>query len=358
MAHEQLRQSTFAAVNFQKILTELSAGDPSTELQSYTAFIGTANNSALFYVTIVQTFSMETDSTISQSDQNVTKTGKFQRVLHYDVSIACLLAGEIKSVSSSFRHIPAASVLQRSLELQYLCISSERFLSVGSLEFEIQHEYEDMSIVPAEPQDNVFDQAVNKFRSRAHPLSYTKPETSIAAVVEKQYRSSYAIFNESDAHTNPSLSEDGTSAHFVVIGETSAQDDYHVFQASKRIIKRASKDSEREANQFEVFLFVFDAGSNEIPWMIHTTTGGDISKSRAAIPGTSWALHPSLPLLVWLLPGHRLRVSNFESSDPPITLAGRKAHFIFKFSLTVLQSRSMSRWSQRKPSSSLPMGDT
>ena len=73
-------------------------------------------------------------------------------------------------------------------------------------------------------------------------------------------------------------------------------------------------------------LFIYDEDTDDITWMLHTTTGGDISASRESVPETAWALHPTLPLLAWLLPGHRLRISNIEGHAAPLTIAGKSSN--------------------------------
>jgi hypothetical protein len=51
--------------------------------------------------------------------------------------------------------------------------------------------------------------------------------------------------------------------------------------------------------------------------------------SRNPFPEVAWTLHHELPLLVWLLPGHQLRLSNIKSHKSPITISG-KFHPIVK----------------------------
>ncbi len=147
---------------------------------------------------------------------------------------------------------------------------------------------------------------------------------STVGFVEKFSRIRYAIFEDAEIHfENLASPLENSRGSFRVQGDTFTEDHRHIFQVSRPLVKKFTKNKDREAWQFETFLFVYDEINEDITWMVHTTTGGDIAGSRKDRPETAWALHPDLPLLVWLLPGHRLRISNIETYDAPITIAGR-----------------------------------
>jgi len=121
------------------------------------------------------------------------------------------------------------------------------------------------------------------------------------------------------------LSADQTNT-FIIKGDTSTQEIQHVFQVSRQLRSSSGQFEHREASQCEICLFIYDEDTDDITWMLHTTTGGDISASRESVPETAWALHPTLPLLAWLLPGHRLRISNIEGHAAPLTIAGKSSN--------------------------------
>ncbi|OBT83697.1 hypothetical protein VE02_07573 [Pseudogymnoascus sp. 03VT05] len=134
----------------------------------------------------------------------------------------------------------------------------------------------------------------------------------------------YTIFEEALIHfEGSSLPSEASFSSFTMKGDTLAEDYRHVFQISRPIVKTPAEDSKREARQFEIVLFVYDEANDKVTWMTHGNTGGDNDGSRNPFPEAAWALHHELPLLVWLLPGHQLRLSNVESHKSPITIVGK-----------------------------------
>ena len=78
-----------------------------------------------------------------------------------------------------------------------------------------------------------------------------------------------------------------------------------------------------ECRRYEIFLSVYSDLTDEITWMIHTISAGEADGQVSSIPKTSWALHPSLPLIAWFVAGQKLRLSHLELAAPPITLTGK-----------------------------------
>ncbi|KLU91842.1 hypothetical protein MAPG_10791 [Magnaporthiopsis poae ATCC 64411] len=78
---------------------------------------------------------------------------------------------------------------------------------------------------------------------------------------------------------------------------------------------------QREAQFFEVYLTVFDEHRQELSWMVNATTAGRIAEAGASsVPNVAWAMHPTQPLLAWMLPGHRVRLSHIGSSRHPLNI--------------------------------------
>ncbi|OBT49621.1 hypothetical protein VE04_10080, partial [Pseudogymnoascus sp. 24MN13] len=153
----------------------------------------------------------------------------------------------------------------------------------------------------------------------------------------------YTIFEDALIHIEGSgLPSEAYFSSFTMKGDTLAEDHRHVFQISRPIIKTIVEDSNREAGQFEIVIFVYDEENDKVTWMTHGNTGGDIAGSRNPYPEAAWALHHELPLLVWLLPGHQLRLSNIESHKSPVTIAGKSHSTTLTIETDVIQAMKFS----------------
>lgn len=239
----------------------------------------------------------------------------------YEISVACLLAGDDQARSFSVAYSPPPATFCPLINHQYACAADESSISLGVLELEISHEYENMSFTITDPSESILQRAIECFMLRAHPFEYAISDTSAVGFLHNAAAERHMIYTKMEMKfEDASTSEEATNS-FVVKGQTSTEDTRHVFQVSRRLNGSPNKD--REAGQFEICLFIYDKDVEDITWMVHTTTGGDISGSRERVPETSWALHGDLSLFAWLLPGHRLRISNIESHEAPITTAGR-----------------------------------
>jgi hypothetical protein len=234
------------------------------------------------------------------------------------------MAGETEAVSSKIKHILSPTIQYPSLETQYICVTDENHISLGCLELDIYHAYNGMALSIHDPNDSTFQRALRAFKRRAHPLNDPKPSPESVALIKRSANSRYSIFDNAEIHFDgtDTLSTEDTGS-FLIKGSSTVQENLHVFQFSRRLNTNQTKDRNREARQWEVYLCVYDAELDNISWLLHTNTGGEISGSRAISLETSWALHPQLPLLVWLLPGHRLRISNIKSHESPVTIAGK-----------------------------------
>jgi hypothetical protein len=181
-----------------------------------------------------------------------------------------------------------------------------------------------MALSIQDPNGSIFQRALRAFKRRAHPLNDPNPSLESVASIKGSPNSRYSIFENAEIHFDgtDALSTEDTCS-FLIKGSSTGRENLHVFQFSRRLDTNQTKDRDREARQWEVNLCVYDAELDNISWLLHTNTGGEIFGSRAKSLETSWALHPQLPLLVWLLPGHRLRISNIESHDSPVTIAGK-----------------------------------
>ena len=110
---------------------------------------------------------------------------------------------------------------------------------------------------------------------------------------------------------------------FLASNVTTVAHDQYFIQITRPMEGSVSDPHAREANQFEVFLCIFDQKTESFRWVMHTTTAGGIRPSLDAIPEAVWSHHPTLPLLFWTLPGHAFRVSYLHSSCSPINVAGK-----------------------------------
>lgn len=320
MGHEQMRD--LAVVNNRKILTEFDTKHLHSELQTFSVLLASPTGSVAFRikVSIVPT---ESDNGALMQTDHLKMTISEYRDINYEISVDCLMSGENQATFGTVRLVTFLTTYYPPLDLQYMCVADETSISLGCIELDIDHKYEEMSISVRDPNEAVFQRALRSFKSRAHPLKAPNSASTTVEFFGKDLTTRYAIFDDTEISFDGfSSSREESIGSFTANGETTVQDNRHIFQFSRRLNKNLTKDRDREAYQFEVFLCVYDATRDDISWMMHTTTGGEIPLSRNIIPETAWALHPHLPLLAWLLPGHKLRISNLESHESPISIAG------------------------------------
>ncbi|PVH72339.1 hypothetical protein DL98DRAFT_610936 [Cadophora sp. DSE1049] len=290
-------------------------------LQCFSALIRSHSGFATFYVRIsVDISNINTQHSSGPAD--VDAELRARRSITYEISIACLWEGEQQARNFSVRHSPSSMTCQPQIGRQFACSSDERSISLGFLELEISHDDESLPVLVRDAGDVLFQRVIECFRLRSHPLKHDSTEASAVGVVDNGAIPRYIIFAESQMNFEDmsTLSEDHADT-FIIKGDTSTQGSQHIFQVSRQLKGSLGRFEHREATQYEVCLFVYDEDTEDITWMLHTTTGGDISGSRERLPESAWALHPELPLLAWLLPGHRLRISNIEGHGAPLTIA-------------------------------------
>ncbi|KAK0130235.1 hypothetical protein ONS96_000758 [Cadophora gregata f. sp. sojae] len=320
--HEQLKTLSRPNTNSNIVSEPPTISAKAHPLQCFCALVRSQTGSATFHIRIsVYAANKNTDNLIDGST-DMTAESEVCQSITYDISISCLLAGEEQARNFSVTYSPSPMTCQPRIESQLTCSSDENSISLGFLELEVSHDDESHSILVNNAGDSLFHRAMERFRLGSHPLKTPITETTAVAVIHNAATPRYVIFTESQMNF-----EDMSTVHeddadcFIFKGDTSLQDSQHVFQVSRKLKSSSEQFEHREATQFEVCLFVYDEETEDISWMLHTTTGGDISGSRERLPETAWALHQELPLLAWLLPGHRLRISNIEGYGAPLTIA-------------------------------------
>jgi hypothetical protein len=324
MTHEKMKESISNVIESRTVGIDRHTKDPHRELEEFSVLLASPGGSAAYHIR-VSIYSSESENRTLVQRKKPTKSAVIvSDVLGYEISVVCLIAGETEAVSSTIKHILSPTIQYPPLETQYICVTDENHISLGCLELDIYHAYDGMALSIQDPNDSVFQRALRAFKRRAHPLNDSNPSPESVALIKRSPNSRYSIFDDAEIHFDGSdaLSTEDTGS-FLTKGSSTGQENRHVFQFSRRLDTNHTKDRDREARQWEVHLCVYDAELDNISWLLHTNTGGEISGSRNISLETSWALHPQLPLLVWLLPGHRLRISNIESHNSPVTIAGK-----------------------------------
>jgi hypothetical protein len=323
MDHNQLRDSTHSLLEHRDSSDEFKVASRviSCAVEPIFAVLFSPSGSAMFHLQL------------SLNPEDPTASGDS----FYELSVACFLAGETQVTSSSIKFVVSRGFTNAPSATQHICSSDEGSISLGPIEVVIDHGYEEISIAVRDPAVSIFQRALGAFRHCAHPLSAPPSDMSTIGFVNKMSATRYTIFENALIHIEGSgLPSEAYFSSFTMKGDTLAEDHRHVFQISRPIIKTIVEDSNREAGQFEIVIFVYDEENDKVTWMTHGNTGGDIAGSRNPYPEAAWALHHELPLLVWLLPGHQLRLSNIESHKSPVTIAG-KSHSTVKL---IIEARS------------------
>ncbi|OBT69193.1 hypothetical protein VE03_01933 [Pseudogymnoascus sp. 23342-1-I1] len=289
MDHNQLRDSTSSLLENRGSFRQFKSADGiighAVELVSAVLF--SPSGSAMFHIQL------------SSNPKDSTDGGDFL----YELSIECFLTGETQVTSSSIKLVVPRDLINAPSAIEHICSSDEGSISLGPIEVDIEHGYEEISIELRDPAVSVFQKALDAFRHCAHPLRAPPSDISTVGFVKTTSNTRYVIFEDALIHVEGSgLPSGASSGSFTMKGDTLAEDHQHVFQISRRVVRNLTKDSEREARQFETVIFVYDEESDKVTWMTHGNTGGDIGRSRNPFPEAAWALHHELPLLAWLLP--------------------------------------------------------
>jgi hypothetical protein len=324
MTHEKMKESISNVIESRTMGINRHAKDPERELKELSVLLASPDGSATYHIRVSFNSSESENQALVQRNRSTGGAISVNDILGYEISVASLMAGETEAVSSTIKHILSPTIQYPPLETQYICVADENHISLGCLEMDIYRTYDGMALSIKDPNDSIFQRASRAFKRRAHPLNDPDPSPESVAWIKRSPNSRHSIFDSTE------LPFDGTGAlstedtgSFVINGSSTGQENLHVFQFSRRLDTNQTKDRDREAHQWEVNICVYDTELDSISWLLHTNTGGEISGSRAIFLETSWALHPQLPLLVWLLPGHQLRISNIESQHSPVTIAGK-----------------------------------
>ncbi|KAH7388926.1 hypothetical protein BKA64DRAFT_679367 [Cadophora sp. MPI-SDFR-AT-0126] len=320
--HEQLKTSCQLSTNTNIASLAPIVSAKTQSLEYYSALIRSQTGFATFYVRISVDISDTNTQHLIDDATDVSAELKTHRSITYEIAIACLWAGEPQARNLFIKHSPSSMICHPQIGRQFVCSADENSISIGFIELDLSPDDESPPILVNDSGDVLFQRAIECFRLRSHPLNHHSTQTSAVGAVDSAGTPRYIIFTESQTtfEDMSSLSEDHADI-FVIKGDTSTQDSQHIFQVWRHLKNSLGRVDPREATQCEICLFVYDEDTEDITWMLHTTTGGDISGSRERLPDAAWALHPKLPLLAWLLPGHRLRISNIGGYGAPLTIA-------------------------------------
>lgn len=323
MTQDHMKTSAVALLK-----TSQSKFDANNHINSHTkdyfATLFSADYSASFQVRLCVELPLGNDNSLQLGNNQLLEDKiDLGKLPTYEISVFCLRTGDMETEFFTSRHMRLPAISYPPLDLQNIYAFDEEHLIIGCLELELCHDYEGISIEIHDPIESVFNQALQCFKRKARPLKPTST-FSQTALIPKSSKIQYTIFSISEV----AFQEDGMVADapnqgaFLARSSKTPQQHLHIFEFSRRLENDVSvNDILLEANQFEVYFCVYNESKNDITWFVHSTSAGESSRSTGSIPETAWALHPQLPLLVWLLPGHRLRLSNIYSNDSPITIA-------------------------------------
>jgi hypothetical protein len=246
------------------------------------------------------------------------------KITNYEFFITCLRAGESWARSAEVKHVVSPLLYYPPSEIQYACAAEDSRITYGCIELDICHADERLAITIRDPKQTTFQRALKSFKMQAHPFKPPRLKSIMASWIQNDSVVHYAIFENTEISFEVLQTSQGEgNDSFLANGSNTVQDKLHIFQFSRCLDKEGSTENGKQARRFEVFVSVFDERRDAISWFIHTTTGGEISLSKNEFPETAWALHPRLPLLAYLIPGHRLKVSHIESQHSPITITGK-----------------------------------
>jgi len=312
MSQDEMKNVAAALVKSRNSINRRDEDNKIRDRTAFSALVVSPETSTAYRIQICAS-SYEHHPELHTANQLLAKATGKQEDSQYEVSVTCFRDGELQAVSSSAQHFCFPTTDYAPVKSQYISTVDDESLTIGCLELDLEHTYEGIVITTRNANETIFQQAVRSFKARSHAFKVSNPSSSKS---NKMLAESEVIFE--GINVQPAV-----SSPVLVKGAKTLQDGLHVFEFSRRLDDLWEGDSDAEASQFEVFVGIYNESSDGLSWYINTTTGGETSRSKGASPETAWALHPHLPLLVWLLPGHRLRLSNIESKFPPITIAGQ-----------------------------------
>ena len=322
----QLSHAVTAASESQFLSSKSIINRTTSSAGEFSVILVSPNRAESFYIQI-STDSSDAESPLLPLDAAQTETTN-EPGLFYRISVSCLGEGELLPMSSSVNHVSLSNIAYPPLESQFLSTTEASRLILGCLELDLYHEYEEIEINVRDPNESVFQRALKSFKNQARPLRVPTFGSEILKWNGTSPNNRYAIFDREEISFLGNNTPPGqTKRSFTASGASTLHEYRYIFQFSRYFDQNTGEVNRQEARQFEIFLCVFDTAQERISWLMHTTTGGEMSQGKGAYPETSWALHPRLPLLVWLLPGHKLNISDIESQESPIAIAGKKFAF-------------------------------
>lgn len=243
-----------------------------------------------------------------------------------------------------------ASLSFRSSNMQqFVSVSHRSRIVMGSLEIKLNFENDTFSATSTQedPITVKASRAFEKLRKSQPFQSVKSPETMNSNTSSSNSATREAIlspFRQSIKKVIWGIKDLGSyeealeseKTEFMKTGSQTCQDSLHFYQFARlSYAGQVFNGRRREPQCFEICLCIFDERLDSITWMVHTYTAGACTQSEMLFPETAWALHPSKPLLVWLLPGHKLRISCIQSHRPPISLCGEFNLIYFPIQLKI-----------------------
>ena len=321
MTRAELKETFVSAIESQKLRSGTDLDPIGEEGQNFSVLLSPSDHSSAFYIQISANPAAKPLEMLQSKE--CSQSVALKQPPEYRISVACLREGHSIATHSILNYITSQSTYVPALESQYVFAESENELTLGFLKLDLCHDYEGLKMDIRETSDSVFQTALEAFKIQAKPLKY---ERSISAIVKKNdgiLSPRYAIFEDEEIAFGPYCSSlELEKRPFLVNGAGTSQEQLHIHQFSRLVDQNPGVEKKHVAPQFEVFLSVFDSTQGRISWLVHTTSGGEIAQGKAEIPDIAWAVHPNLPILVWHVPGHHLRISNLELKESPISIAG------------------------------------
>ena len=240
----------------------------------------------------------------------------------HQLHVTCLRCDDQRP---SFRKLSKQVKISESVlpvSKQNLAITKQN-ITMGTIAVEITWQGSETDARLPGLRKEVFSDVCRSFQTALHPFQSSSP----TAFIPKAGTPRLTIFSGQSIaldrfqrETRISRLSKADTEVFVTSNVTTVADGKFFVQFSRAMDGVASDPHTREANQFEVFLCIFDQKLSSMSWMVQTTTAGSLKESLNGFPEAFWTLHPKLPLLFWTLPGHVLRVSCLESNYSPINV--------------------------------------
>ena len=251
---------------------------------------------------------------------------------HNELDLVRIQSHDLNIVRLTTTHHSSPTSYYPPRALQYASVTEFNRLVLGNLELAFSSPNDGNTFVMKDAGHTFLQKALRSFKKQAHPLQIAQIPSHENSLVKKDVGSPdsrYAIFQNAEIVLGTLPASDWASEDemhnpkqsWQATGTLTEQAGHCVVQVARPFEKETPSEKQRDACQHEIFICIYDERIDRIVWSLHTLTAGGANEGESDASLAAWAIHPKTPLVTTLIPGHKLRISHFQSGRPPINIA-------------------------------------